>query len=127
MTSLKESTHAQNLLVCLQQVKQVTRLVPEESTPYVGEALRRLRDEVKNEATVLGFVGAPFTLASYIVEGKGSKVYPNLKRLMFSEPAVIHALLDKLADGIADYVRYQVRHSVVPVALQPYCWAFLPL
>ncbi len=53
----------------LQQVDKVTPLVPEECVPYVGEALRRLRAEVGNQAAVLGFVGAPFTLATYIVEG----------------------------------------------------------
>lgn len=54
----------------MDQVKAVTPLVPEESVPFVGEALRRLRAEVGNESTVLGFVGAPFTLATYIVEGE---------------------------------------------------------
>jgi hypothetical protein len=83
-------------------------LVPEEATPYVGEALTRLREEVGNQSTVLGFVGAPFTLACYIVEGESSKMYTHMKTLMFKEPAVLHALLDKLADSIADYVRYQV-------------------
>lgn len=48
----------------------ITPLIPEESVPFVGEALRRLRAEVGNQSTVLGFVGAPFTLATYIVEGK---------------------------------------------------------
>ena len=86
----------------------MTTLNPQEATPYVGEALTRLREEVKNESTVLGFVGAPFTLACYIVEGESSKMYLNMKTLMFSQPAVLHALLDKLADNIADYVRYQV-------------------
>jgi uroporphyrinogen decarboxylase len=53
----------------LQQVDAITPLIPEESVPFVGEALRRLRAEVGNQSTVLGFVGAPFTLATYIVEG----------------------------------------------------------
>ena len=92
-----------------QQVKQVTRLCAEEATPYVGEALRRLRAEVGNQAAVLGFVGAPFTLASYIVEGGSSSKYTHIKRLAFSAPDVLHALLGKLADNIADYVRFQVR------------------
>ena len=48
----------------------VTPLTPEESVPFVGEALRQLRAEVGNQSTVLGFVGAPFTLATYIVEGR---------------------------------------------------------
>ena len=91
-----------------QQVKQVTALCAEEATPYVGEALRRLRAEVGNQAAVLGFVGAPFTLASYIVEGGSSSKYTHIKRLAFSAPDVLHALLGKLADNIADYVRFQV-------------------
>lgn len=55
------------------------------------------------------FVGAPFTLASYIVEGGSSKNYTHIKRLAFAQPDVLHALLSKLADNVADYVRYQVR------------------
>jgi uroporphyrinogen decarboxylase len=89
-------------------VERVTPLVAEESVPFVGEALRRLRDEVGNASTVLGFVGAPFTLASYIVEGGSSKNFAHIKRLAFSDPATLHALNNKLADSIADYVRYQV-------------------
>lgn len=58
---------------------------------------------------MLGFVGAPFTLATYIVEGGSSKNFAAIKRLAFGEPAVLHALLDKLADNVADYVRYQVK------------------
>ncbi len=78
----------------------------------MGEALCRLRAEVANEGAVLGFVGAPFTLASYIVEGGSSKNYTQVKRLAFGNPEVLHALLTKLADGIGDYVRYQVRGVV---------------
>lgn len=78
------------------------------SVPYVAEALTRLREEVGNQSTVLGFVGAPFTLATYIVEGGSSKNYTHMKRLMFTQPEVLHAFLSKMADNIADYVRYQV-------------------
>ena len=53
---------------CLQQVNEVTALDAEGSCPFVAEALTALRQEVGNAATVLGFVGAPFTLACYIVE-----------------------------------------------------------
>lgn len=74
-----------------------------------GESLRQLRAAVGNEAAVLGFVGAPFTLATYIVEGGSSKNFANIKRLAFGQPEVLHALLDKLADNVTDYCRYQVR------------------
>ena len=57
---------------------------------------------------MLGFVGAPFTLASYIVEGGSSKNYTHIKRLAFGDPDTLHALLSKLAENIATYVRYQV-------------------
>eukprot|EP00882_Tetradesmus_deserticola_P009407 GHRQ01009930.1.p1 GENE.GHRQ01009930.1~~GHRQ01009930.1.p1 ORF type:complete len:378 (+),score=155.46 GHRQ01009930.1:169-1302(+) len=91
----------------MEQVKQVTKLDAEGACPFVGESLRILRNEVGNEAAVLGFVGAPFTLATYIVEGGSSKSFAHIKKMAFASPKVLHALLDKLADNVADYVRYQ--------------------
>jgi hypothetical protein len=55
--------------------------------PFVGEVLTRLRQSVGNEAAVLGFVGAPWTLAAYVVEGKSSKNYAVIKAMAFREPA----------------------------------------
>jgi len=57
---------------------------------------------------VLGFVGAPWTLAAYAVEGKSSKSYAVIKAMAFREPALLHQLLGHLADSIAAYVRYQI-------------------
>lgn len=88
-------------------VDKVTPLVPEECVPFVGEALRQLRAEVGTASTVMGFVGAPFTLATYIVEGGMSKNYTHIKRLMFTDPAVLHGLLQKLADAVVTYIKYQ--------------------
>ena len=56
----------------------------------------------------MGFVGAPWTLAAYAVEGKGSKTYSNIKGMAFSDPTILHQLLSKLADAIATYVCYQI-------------------
>lgn len=91
----------------MEQVKKMTPLDPEAVTPFVGEALRRLRAEVGNASTVLGFVGAPFTLATYIVEGGMSKNYIQIKKLMFTQPEVLHALLQNLADAVVTYIKYQ--------------------
>ncbi|XP_016512042.1 uroporphyrinogen decarboxylase, chloroplastic-like [Nicotiana tabacum] len=88
-------------------VEKVREFIPEESVPYVGEALTILRKEVNNQAAVLGFVGAPFTLASYVVEGGSSKNFTKIKRLAFAEPKVLHALLQKFATSMAKYIRYQ--------------------
>jgi uroporphyrinogen decarboxylase len=91
-----------------EQVDQLRSLEPEESLPFIREILQALRQEVGNKAAVLGFVGAPWTLAAYAVEGKGSKTYSIIKGMAFSEPKLLHQLLGKLADAIAIYVRYQI-------------------
>lgn len=91
----------------LTDVEKISKLDAEGATPYVGEALARVREAVGDSAAVLGFAGAPFTLASYIVEGGSSKNYSVLKRMAFSEPHVLHALLEKLTQNVTDYCRYQ--------------------
>ncbi|AFZ29168.1 uroporphyrinogen decarboxylase [Gloeocapsa sp. PCC 7428] len=90
------------------QVDQLRPLEPEESLPFIKTILQALREEVGNKAAVLGFVGAPWTLAAYMVEGKGSKTYSKIKGMAFSDPTILHQLLTKLADAIATYVRYQI-------------------
>ncbi|XP_010253157.1 PREDICTED: uroporphyrinogen decarboxylase [Nelumbo nucifera] len=98
-------------------VDKVREFIPEESVPYVGEALTILRKEVNNESAVLGFVGAPFTLASYVVEGGSSKHFTKIKRLAFSEPKVLHALLQKFATSMAKYIQYQADQGAQAVQI----------
>lgn len=92
----------------LEQIQQLHPLDPEASLPFIRTILQTLRQEVGNQSTVLGFVGAPWTLAAYAIEGKSSKDYVVIKRMAFSEPAMLHEFLGKLADAIAIYVRYQI-------------------
>ena len=87
-------------------LKKITSFDPE-SMPFVGETLGILRKEVGNEAAVLGFVGAPFTLASYIIEGGTSRTYSEVKGMAFGNPSLLHAMLQKLTDNITTYVQYQ--------------------
>ncbi len=101
----------------LEQIRQLHPLQPEESLPFVGETLRALRQEVGDRATVLGFVGSPWTLAAYAIEGKSSKDYSTIKRMAFTEPAILHELLGKLSDAIATYVRYQIDSGAQVVQL----------
>ncbi|CAD5179165.1 unnamed protein product [Musa acuminata subsp. malaccensis] len=98
-------------------VAQVREFVPEESVPYVGEALTILREEVKSDAAVLGFVGAPFTLASYVVEGGSSKHFTKIKRLAFSQPQVLHSLLQKFTNSMAEYIKYQADNGAQAVQI----------
>lgn len=90
------------------QIDQLRPLEPEVCLPFIKTILQALREEVGNQSTVLGFVGAPWTLAAYAVEGKGSKTYSVIKNMAFSDPTMLHQLLGKLADAIAVYTRYQI-------------------
>ncbi|AFZ28145.1 uroporphyrinogen decarboxylase [Cylindrospermum stagnale PCC 7417] len=90
------------------QVDHLHPLDPEAALPFIKTILQALRQEVGNQSTVLGFVGAPWTLAAYAVEGKGSKTYSIIKNMAFTEPTMLHQLLSKLADAIAIYMRYQI-------------------
>ncbi|KAK1284130.1 hypothetical protein QJS10_CPB21g01560 [Acorus calamus] len=98
-------------------VDQVREFVPEEFVPYVGEALGILQREVNNEAAVLGFVGAPFTLASYVVEGGSSKHFSKIKSLAFSQPQVLHSLLQKFTTSMARYIQYQADNGAQAVQI----------
>jgi uroporphyrinogen decarboxylase len=90
------------------QIDALHPLNPEEALPFIKTILQTLRQEVGNKSTVLGFVGAPWTLAAYAIEGKSSKDYAKIKSMAFSEPAMLHQFLSKLADAIAVYIRYQI-------------------
>ena len=91
-----------------EQIDKLHQLEPAESLPFIREILQTLRREVGDSSTVLGFVGAPWTLAAYAIEGKSSKDYTIIKSMAFSEPTMLHQFLGKLADAIAVYVRYQI-------------------
>ncbi len=92
----------------LNQIKALKDLNPTQSLPFVGEVLSRLRESVGNQAAVLGFVGAPWTLAAYVVEGKSSKNYAVIKAMAYQEPQLLHQLLDHFASSIATYLKYQI-------------------
>jgi len=81
---------------------------PAERVPFVAAILKRLRTELTGKVPLIGFSGAPWTLASYMIEGGGSKSFAEIKKMAFSEPATLRALLDKLATTIISYVRFQI-------------------
>jgi uroporphyrinogen decarboxylase len=93
------------------RLKELVPIDPEKSTPFVGEALRNLRREVGNEATVLGFIGLPFTLASYMIEGGGSAEFETTKSMMYNNPSLIHSMLGHLEENIAAYASYQIENG----------------
>ncbi|HZC28413.1 MAG TPA: uroporphyrinogen decarboxylase [Gaiellaceae bacterium] len=82
---------------------------PEESAPFILEAVRLVREQLSPERAVIGFCGGPFTVAGYLVEGKPSREFAKVKAMMYREPALWHALLDKLTEQFTRYVRGKVR------------------
>jgi uroporphyrinogen decarboxylase len=81
---------------------------PGDSVPFVLEAIRLVRRDLRPDQAVVGFCGGPFTVAGYLVEGKPSRDFLEVKRLMYAEPALWHALMEKLTETFARYVRGQV-------------------
>lgn len=78
----------------------------EESLGFVMEAVRMARREL--EVPLIGFCGAPFTLASYVIEGKGSKNYYETKKLMYGDEGAFHALMHKLSVNLTAYLNAQI-------------------
>jgi uroporphyrinogen decarboxylase len=81
----------------------------EQDVPYVLETLKILRRELATRVPLIGFGGAPFTLACYMVEGKGSKDFAALKRMMYAEPEVYAALMEKITTMDMEYLNAQIK------------------
>jgi len=86
-------------------VEALRPLVPEEAVPFVLETIRILKRELP--VPLIGFAGAPFTLASYLVEGGPSRRFLRVKALMYGEEALWHRLMEKLTEAMARYLRAQ--------------------
>ncbi|MGY0217921.1 uroporphyrinogen decarboxylase [Endozoicomonadaceae bacterium StTr2] len=81
---------------------------PEDELKYVIDAVRVIRHELNGRVPLIGFSGSPWTLATYMVEGSSTKDFRKIKGMMYSQPEVLHALLDKLADSVISYLNAQI-------------------
>jgi uroporphyrinogen decarboxylase len=82
---------------------------PEESCPFILESVRLVREALRPDQAVIGFCGGPFTVAGYLIEGKPTREFVKVKTMMYREPEVWHALMDRLADAFVKYVAGKVR------------------
>ena len=98
----------------------VTRLRVEPAqaaTPYIAETVKNILADLPADTALIGFAGAPFTLASYAIEGRGSRNYVQVKKMMYEAPGLWHQLLDKLVEQVASYLHLQIDSGVDAVQL----------
>lgn len=88
-----------------------------DSMPYINEAIQLIRAELPGDIPLIGFGGAPFTLASYAIEGQGSRNYVFVKQLMYGDKGAWNALLDKITDAAIDYLAYQIHSGVQAIQI----------
>jgi uroporphyrinogen decarboxylase len=93
------------------------KVVGGEELEYVADAIRHARRALNGRVPLIGFAGAPFTLASYAIEGGGSRNYLHTKRMMYGDPTAWHKLMDKFARVITGYLRRQIHAGAQAIQL----------
>ena len=89
----------------------------EEDMPFIFDTIRILRKELEKKVPLIGFSGAPFTLATYMIEGGSSKNFLNTKKMMFQTSAVFHYLMEKLTDMTVSYLSAQIKAGAQAVQI----------
>jgi len=98
-------------------IERMPEIDPVSSLGFVMDAVRLIRRTLKPEIPLIGFSGAPFTLASYILEGGSSKIFLRTKRLMMTEPEAWHSLMGKISRAVAKYLNAQIEAGADVVQL----------
>jgi uroporphyrinogen decarboxylase len=93
----------------LADVQRLAREGVTDRLQYVMDAIKVTKEKLADRVPLIGFSGAPWTLATYMVEGKGSKNFDTVKRFAYAEPAAMHELLQMLSDAIVDYLNAKIR------------------
>jgi len=102
---------------CRSDVKKLPVPDPEDGLGYVMSAIRLICQGLAGRVPLIGFAGSPWTLATYMVEGGGSKTFSKIKKMAFDDPATMHLLLEKLADAVAAYLNAQIANGVQAVQI----------
>ena len=88
-----------------------------EATPYIADTVRRINADLPKDIALIGFAGAPFTIASYAIEGRGSRNYVEVKKMMHNRPDLWAQLMDKLVQQLVSYLHLQISAGVEAVQL----------
>jgi uroporphyrinogen decarboxylase len=98
-------------------VEQLVEFEPAEALSFVFEAVRKCRAALDGRVPLIGFAGAPFTLASYLIEGGGSRNYLWTKKMMYTDPGAWRALMERLSQLLAKYLNAQIAAGAEAVQL----------
>lgn len=79
---------------------------------YVYDTIKLTRQNLANDKALIGFLGAPWTLATYMIEGQGSKTYAICKKMLYENPELLHKILTKVTDACIGYAKMQIRSGV---------------
>lgn len=96
----------------IREISQLENLKTEnivERLDYVLQAVKMTKEKLNNRVPLIGFSGSPWTLACYMVEGKGSKNFEIIKSFIYNEPEAAHKLLQLLADSVVEYLNAKIR------------------
>ena len=85
---------------------------PFDELGYVMDAIKTIKQELKNNLPLIGFTGSPWTLATYMVEGRGSKQFIQIRKMLYSNPVLLHLLLSKITDAVISYIKAQIDSGV---------------
>jgi len=97
-----------NPIRTVDDAKLLKNIDPTKELKYVLDAVSLTKKNLDNRVPLIGFSGSPWTLLTYMVEGKGSKNFSEVKKLIYNNPDLAHAILDKLSDTIADYLSAKI-------------------
>jgi uroporphyrinogen decarboxylase len=115
--SFTPAPHIHNPVRRPEDVDRLVAPTPWAGTEFLDQALDMVRDRLDAEVALIGFCGAPWTLATYLIEGTSSRAFTHVKGLALNHPEAFDALVDRLADAMAAYLRTQVAHGAQAVQL----------
>jgi uroporphyrinogen decarboxylase len=98
-----------NPLQTAQDIKALRVPDPETDLRYVLDSIRLIRRELNGKVPLIGFCGSPWTLATYMIEGRANKEFPKIKKLLREDPALLHQLLNTLAQAVSVHLNAQIK------------------
>jgi uroporphyrinogen decarboxylase len=98
----------------IRTMEDLKRLQPDahERLTYVYDTIRLVRERLADDKALIGFTGAPWTLITYMIEGRGTKTYNIVKKLIYTQPELVHALLREVTDVVKRYLEKQIEAGV---------------